>query len=1051
MRRSLLICLFLCWPASVRADEVGLCLLTNDCDADGLGNSWETGCGSNRSDSHCEDTDGDLIRDPIEANPTAERDSDNDGTIDSCDDDSDDDGITDRIESGCTTTCGNPVDTDGDMVPDYRDPDSDDDGRSDLDEGTEDDDADGLANWRDANDRDGPLGDLDGDTVLNPNDNCPSNSNQDQLDTDADQLGDACDVDDDDDGLDDATDNCPLISNAGQSDNEGDDIGDVCDPDDDNDLVNDDVDNCPIVSNPGQEDADTDNIGDACDIPGDRDDDGDSVLDDRDNCLGVSNMDQADLDGDRMGDACDTDDDDDGLADSSDNCAVIPNNDQADLDRDGTGDACDEDDDDDLVDDAVDVCPRAPDPGQEDVDDDGIGDVCDPDDDMDGIDDGVDNCLGIANPTQVDDDRDGHGDECDTRDSDGDGVEDSIDNCRTISNRDQADTDQDGFGNACDDDQDGDTFLDATSDNCPQISNDQSDLDGDGAGDPCDPDADGDGVSDDRESLFGTDPLDATDLPIARGGGCQSARGSIEVPLLLLLAFASLIVRRRALLSIALIAVSSSAYAQVDAQLLRPAPIDRGGAAVEGTEVLPPFGFQAAVWGGHAGRPVEIVDNDGQRIGSVIDGLSTVDLRLTLGLPAAFEISTLLPVQVVSSADGPASISGAGIGDWSVSVKWLALDHRTYPVGLSARAELFLPTGDRDRLGGDGKLGGAVTLGIDGLLGPVLLAANVGGRFRDGVHRFEGAAIGQQLTYGAVADWEIIDDLHAAGEVYGAYGFDRDGASPIEALGSLRYRVGPVLFAAGGGSGLNDALGNPQWRVFGAVGLSIEPTDEKADADGDGIVDAHDPCLELAEDRDGFQDNDGCPDPDNDEDGVVDTKDACVGAAEDADGFEDSDGCPDNDDDGDAIVDAKDSCPRAPENVNRFQDEDGCPDTAPTYVFAVGERLVFNDIQFQTNSYELLVESYPVLDEIVKSLQEQPDVRIRVEGHTDGEGDPKGNLVLSQQRALSVLNYLVSAGVDAKRVEHAGYGDTRPVAGNDTPEERAQNRRVELVTLERIR
>jgi OOP family OmpA-OmpF porin len=84
-------------------------------------------------------------------------------------------------------------------------------------------------------------------------------------------------------------------------------------------------------------------------------------------------------------------------------------------------------------------------------------------------------------------------------------------------------------------------------------------------------------------------------------------------------------------------------------------------------------------------------------------------------------------------------------------------------------------------------------------------------------------------------------------------------------------------------------------------------------------------------------------------------------------------------------------------------------------------------------------------------LQEQPSVRIRIEGHTDGQGDPKTNLVLSQQRALSVLNYLVSAGVGAKRVEHAGYGDTRPIAGNDTEESRAQNRRVELVTIEGAR
>ncbi len=99
-----------------------------------------------------------------------------------------------------------------------------------------------------------------------------------------------------------------------------------------------------------------------------------------------------------------------------------------------------------------------------------------------------------------------------------------------------------------------------------------------------------------------------------------------------------------------------------------------------------------------------------------------------------------------------------------------------------------------------------------------------------------------------------------------------------------------------------------------------------ADSDGDGIPDFRDECPMDAEDMDGFQDGDGCPDPDNDLDGIPDGRDMCPDEPEDIDGFEDSDGCPDLDNDGDGIVDERDMCPDEPEDIDGFEDEDGCPD-----------------------------------------------------------------------------------------------------------------------------
>jgi hypothetical protein len=102
------------------------------------------------------------------------------------------------------------------------------------------------------------------------------------------------------------------------------------------------------------------------------------------------------------------------------------------------------------------------------------------------------------------------------------------------------------------------------------------------------------------------------------------------------------------------------------------------------------------------------------------------------------------------------------------------------------------------------------------------------------------------------------------------------------------------------------------------------------DNDGDGIADADDACPNEPEDKDGFQDSDGCPERDNDNDGTPDTVDRCPNEAEDKDGFEDDDGCPDDDNDGDGFADTVDKCPNEPETVNGFEDDDGCPDVRGT-------------------------------------------------------------------------------------------------------------------------
>lgn len=116
----------------------------------------------------------------------------------------------------------------------------------------------------------------------------------------------------------------------------------------------------------------------------------------------------------------------------------------------------------------------------------------------------------------------------------------------------------------------------------------------------------------------------------------------------------------------------------------------------------------------------------------------------------------------------------------------------------------------------------------------------------------------------------------------------------------------------------------PDWEVAISVGYGWPVL--SADTDGDGIPDFRDDCPALAEDGDGFADDDGCPDPDNDRDGIPDDIDEAPGLPEDQDGFEDDDGVPDLDNDGDGIIDERDMCPNEREDLDGFEDEDGCPD-----------------------------------------------------------------------------------------------------------------------------
>ena len=106
-----------------------------------------------------------------------------------------------------------------------------------------------------------------------------------------------------------------------------------------------------------------------------------------------------------------------------------------------------------------------------------------------------------------------------------------------------------------------------------------------------------------------------------------------------------------------------------------------------------------------------------------------------------------------------------------------------------------------------------------------------------------------------------------------------------------------------------------------------------------------------------------------------------------------------------------------------------------------------NNLFFEFGKYEILQDSYPELNRIIKFLNDNPTIKIQINGHTDNIGKDKSNKLLSQNRAGAVAEYLTTNGVPYNRLITKGFGDSKPVADNNTEEGRHQNRRVEFVIL----
>jgi OOP family OmpA-OmpF porin len=454
-----------------------------------------------------------------------------------------------------------------------------------------------------------------------------------------------------------------------------------------------------------------------------------------------------------------------------------------------------------------------------------------------------------------------------------------------------------------------------------------------------------------------------------------------------------------------------------DGERFTPATGAEGGFVNEHPAVPFHLGWGLGLFLNYAHDQVVEVDANDNIISRPVETALTADLVASLGLFGRFELGVGLPLHLVYDGDPYGTLdASAGLGDLRfvpkiAIVRAGSLD-RHFLLGLAL--PVSVPTGNDDALRG----AGGVTLG-----GELLLAGHIGklGLGMDAGYRWRsqhpaGLPWGDGITFGPWVSFGLTDRFALRAEAYAEkiVGADAGGADfPIEVLGGVEYRIGGVALYGGASFGLTDGIGDPDFRIIGGIRFRHNAPERQGfrDSDDDGVLDKDDKAPDEPEDYDGYQDDDGVPEPDND---------------------------------GDGIPDADDECPELKGQASHH----GCP--AKTYVkIENGQIVIVGKVQFQTSSAEIHKNSEPLLDQIAQALNANPQVKkVRVEGHTDNVGGTAANQRLSEQRAAAVKSALEKRGVDGDRLNARGLGETKPIAPNKSPGGRHKNRRVEFVIEE---
>lgn len=381
-------------------------------------------------------------------------------------------------------------------------------------------------------------------------------------------------------------------------------------------------------------------------------------------------------------------------------------------------------------------------------------------------------------------------------------------------------------------------------------------------------------------------------------------------------------------------------------------------------------------------NPLTIRRPSGARVEAIVAHRLTTDLFVAIGLFDLVELGVGLPVMPFQGGGANLSafadevqispqVANIGVGDLRFVPKFRLLRQEQHGVNLSVLTTLTVPTALTASLNpfgieyGGGYLGegplvvtAAPEVAVSADYAGVRVAANLGAKLRP-PRGFAGAVVESEIFYRAGVGYDLgqwlpppgkywgesdpqRQPLLVFGEVFGAT-LDRNPFSSLDLLSETsgpaeelaRRRERAIHNALEGGAGVRwtpldevsveagatfpliGGFGVPDFRIYAGVRYTFLQTDR----DGDGIDDDKDACPNEAEDKDGFNDSDGCIDADDDDDGIPDSLDQCRLVKEDPDGFEDADGCPDEDNDNDGVLDVADRCP----DRAGVAEEGGCP------------------------------------------------------------------------------------------------------------------------------
>ncbi|MCA9601999.1 MAG: hypothetical protein KC417_08245 [Myxococcales bacterium] len=379
----------------------------------------------------------------------------------------------------------------------------------------------------------------------------------------------------------------------------------------------------------------------------------------------------------------------------------------------------------------------------------------------------------------------------------------------------------------------------------------------------------------------------------------------------------------------------------VNIDRFRPAFDAEGFLGVQGTRTPGAMRFNTSLWGSWATNPLTITPPTRMVIG---DRLS-MNLMVQLGFGERWAVGLDMPfvayqggnTALLGALDGRGGIASAAVGDPRFAVRFRFLGDgtksdgsRTEGPGLALQGALTLPVGDQLALAGEGKATTTVNLLGDFHLFGAGAGASLGWRHRFDPQTLVGVRMRDELEAGLALKLPIpiVSGLYGILEgraiTDAARPFADEPTTVVEGDLGARIMLGDFAVTAAVGPGFTGGIGSPGARFV----LGLDWTPRPSDADGDGIDDKDDECPHLPEDFDGFQDEDGCLDPDNDNDLVPDEDDRCPNVAADEMHDEDEDGCTDpvHDRDHDGIEDKIDACPSRPEDRDGTEDDDGCPE-----------------------------------------------------------------------------------------------------------------------------